>query len=87
MRIQDYLTCDCQNMKVLIAYASKPKKAAAVDCALFKEQCKVFRVSQFAYSPEDWGFSGWSILVLSNLPYDWTAFDRYGFILTLHHDL
>ncbi len=30
MRIQEYLTCAIQNMQVLIAYASKPKKAAAV---------------------------------------------------------
>jgi len=29
MRIQEYLTCAIQNMQVLIAYASKPKKAAA----------------------------------------------------------
>jgi transposase len=30
MRIQEYLTCAIQNMQVLIAHASKPKKAAAV---------------------------------------------------------
>jgi len=30
MRIQEYLTCAIQNMQVLIAYASKPKKAATV---------------------------------------------------------
>jgi transposase len=30
MRIQEYLTCAIQNMQVLIARASKPKKAAAV---------------------------------------------------------
>jgi transposase len=30
MRIQEYLTCTIQNMQVLIAHASKPKKAAAV---------------------------------------------------------
>jgi hypothetical protein len=30
MRIQEYLTCAIQNMQVLIAYASKPKKAVAV---------------------------------------------------------
>jgi transposase len=29
MRIQEYLTCAIQNMQVLIAHASKPKKAAA----------------------------------------------------------
>lgn len=29
MRIQEYLTCAIQNMQVLIAYAFKPKKAAA----------------------------------------------------------
>jgi len=29
MRIQEYLTCAIQNMQVLIAYASEPKKAAA----------------------------------------------------------
>ena len=29
MRIQEYLTCAIQNMQVLIAYASKPRKAAA----------------------------------------------------------
>lgn len=30
MRIQEYLTCAIQNMQVLIAHASKPKKVAAV---------------------------------------------------------
>jgi transposase len=30
MRIQEYLTCAIQNMQVLIAHASKPKKAVAV---------------------------------------------------------
>lgn len=30
MRIQEYLTCAIQNMQVLIAYASKPKKAEAL---------------------------------------------------------
>lgn len=30
MKIQEYLTCAVQNMQVLIAHASKPKKAAAV---------------------------------------------------------
>ena len=29
MRIQEYLTCAIQNMQVLIAYSSKPRKAAA----------------------------------------------------------
>ncbi len=30
MRVQEYMTCAIENMQVLIAHASKPKKAAAV---------------------------------------------------------
>jgi IS5 family transposase len=43
MRIQEYLTCAIQNMQVLIAYASKPKKAAAVQLlAVQKKVVKAF---------------------------------------------
>jgi transposase len=45
MRIQEYLTCAIQNMQVLIAYASKPKKAAAARLLI------VQRTAEKAFEP------------------------------------
>ena len=44
MRIQEYLTCAIQNMQVLIAHASKPKKAAAARLLIVQRTAvKAFR--------------------------------------------
>jgi hypothetical protein len=54
MRIQEYLTCAIQNMQVLIAHPSKPKKAAAVRLLVVQRAVvKAFESISFCIFPQD----------------------------------